>query len=676
MNMLMNNIQVLALAQLQMTSLVITVIVVGAFLAAVALNFVAVKRIRGALRTTVRQKQIMRYALEMGNINVIRCVMGLSRVENQQGGLLPDEGVGLQDYISHIHPEDRDMFSHMVTRISLRQQGSAEWTYRWNAAAEQGETEWRSLHCNAIAEGQSLPMDVVCTLTDETKAVNERTQEQEMAGRYRLIFERSVVGLGFYDKDGMMLAANSNLREIFNIQPGNDPMFFNVSIFRRPPFRDIINLDDLYETHLCTRIIMPERRLDKFLDLQITPTFDDTGQLQYLLVAARDVTEEREIYKQSQETDRQMRKANEEIRRYEKELQYLMDEVDMRVWRVSFETGEVNIYRNLGEPERKMTLMELKDYFVERHDIVSEKFKNPELYFRESSSYICHMRSLFHNTDQLQWNVIDNIPLLNEEGRLVGSFGTIRNITSLMEVQDRLKEETQRANDSARLKSVFMANMTHEIRTPLNAIVGFSDVLTMMDSPEDKREMIRVIMNNCDMLLRLINDILEVSGMDTNAIKLEPTDVDFAVSFNDICETLRQRVQEPGVEFIKDNPYTEFLTRIDVRRVQQVITNFVTNAVKYTHQGHIRVGYRYEKGGLYVYCEDTGAGIPKEQQSSVFERFVKLNDYVQGTGLGLSICKAIALRAGGRIGVESEGEGTGSTFWLWIPCDHKKKENA
>lgn len=676
MNMLMNNIQVLALAQLQMTSLVITVIVVGAFLAAVALNFVAVKRIRGALRTTVRQKQIMRYALEMGNINVIRCVMGLSRVENQQGGLLPDEGVGLQDYISHIHPEDRDMFSHMVTRISLRQQGSAEWTYRWNAAAEQGETEWRSLHCNAIAEGQSLPMDVVCTLTDETKAVNERTQEQEMAGRYRLIFERSVVGLGFYDKDGMMLAANSNLREIFNIQPGNDPMFFNVSIFRRPPFRDIINLDDLYETHLCTRIIMPERRLDKFLDLQITPTFDDTGQLQYLLVAARDVTEEREIYKQSQETDRQMRKANEEIRRYEKELQYLMDEVDMRVWRVSFETGEVNIYRNLGEPERKMTLMELKDYFVERHDIVSEKFMNPELYFRESSSYICHMRSLFHDTDQLQWNVIDNIPLLNEEGRLVGSFGTIRNITSLMEVQDRLKEETQRANDSARLKSVFMANMTHEIRTPLNAIVGFSDVLTMMDSPEDKREMIRVIMNNCDMLLRLINDILEVSGMDTNAIKLEPTDVDFAVSFNDICETLRQRVQEPGVEFIKDNPYTEFLTRIDVRRVQQVITNFVTNAVKYTHQGHIRVGYRYEKGGLYVYCEDTGAGIPKEQQSSVFERFVKLNDYVQGTGLGLSICKAIALRAGGRIGVESEGEGTGSTFWLWIPCDHKKKENA
>ena len=114
---------------------------------------------------------------------------------------------------------------------------------------------------------------------------------------------------------------------------------------------------------------------------------------------------------------------------------------------------------------------------------------------------------------------------------------------------------------------------------------------------------------------------------------------------------------------------------IDQRRVQQVVTNFVTNAVKYTHEGHIKVDYRIESkdgGGegkqeLYIYCEDTGAGIPKEQQSSVFDRFVKLNDYVQGTGLGLSICKAIADRYNGKIGVDSEGEGKGSTFWLRIP---------
>ena len=179
-------------------------------------------------------------------------------------------------------------------------------------------------------------------------------------------------------------------------------------------------------------------------------------------------------------------------------------------------------------------------------------------------------------------------------------------------------------------------------------------------------EFIRIIRNNCDMLLRLINDILEASSMG-QALAIKPVACDFAQVFDDICQTLAQRVDESGVEFIKDNPYDTFPATLDKGRIQQVLTNFTTNAVKYTHQGYIKVGYREQDGGIYFYCEDTGAGIPKEKQASVFERFVKLNDFVQGTGLGLSICKAIAERCGGKIGVTSEGEGHGSTFWLWTP---------
>ena len=119
---------------------------------------------------------------------------------------------------------------------------------------------------------------------------------------------------------------------------------------------------------------------------------------------------------------------------------------------------------------------------------------------------------------------------------------------------------------------------------------------------------------------------------------------------------------------------------VDEMRIRQVYTNFVTNAVKYTHQGHIKVGYRKEwreeegesREGLYLFCEDTGAGVPKEMQDKLFERFFKLNDYIQGTGLGLSICKAIANACHGSIGMNSEGEGQGSTFWMWIPCNEIK----
>lgn len=169
------------------------------------------------------------------------------------------------------------------------------------------------------------------------------------------------------------------------------------------------------------------------------------------------------------------------------------------------------------------------------------------------------------------------------------------------------------------------------------------------------------------MLMRLISDLLALSTEDAGGITLESEDIDFSKTFDDICASVSERVQNPQVTFIKDNPYETLPAHLDPGRIQQVVTNFVTNAVKYTQEGHIKVGYSKQDDGIRIYCEDTGTGIPKKDQKKVFERFVKLNDYVQGTGLGLSICKAICEKCGGKIGVESEGEGKGSTFWMWVP---------
>lgn len=656
------------------TTLVMVVIVTLVFVASIIVNVIGIRRFRRKSGKVRNVSSMMQHALELENIKVVRVLMAHKRIVNVHDDLLPKEGLSTKEYLEDVHPDDRHRLSRFVTEISLGKEDSGECHYRKRYQDENGNWKWRYVHNIAVRAGRSIPYDVICTLNDESSNLQNQQKEEDLNRRYRSIFERSVVGLSIFDENGMLLAANENMRQTMHMDGEHDPLFWDISLFRRRPFRDLMMPGDTTELHFCTKLVIPERHLNSYLELQLRTHLNNEGQVQHYSLAVQDVTEERVFYRKIRDNDEQIRKANEEIQRYETELQYLMDRCDMRVWKATFPTQEVTLYKGLYNYERKLSLDELRTFFIDNQEAVTEKFAHPELIFNRPVSMVRRTRSIFHNPDEVCWNVIDSIPTFDKDGQLEGCFGVIRNITPLIQAQELLKEETRRANDSARLKSVFMANMTHEIRTPLNSIVGFSDLLPMIDSPEDKKEMIRVIMNNCDMLLRLIDDILEISTMDGNAIIITPEEVDFAHAFDDICETLRQRVQNPNVEFQKDNPYTSLVLSIDQRRIQQVITNFVTNAVKYTQKGYIRVGYRIEERevrkeerNLYIYCEDTGSGIPKEKQSTVFDRFVKLNDFVQGTGLGLSICKAIVTRCGGTIGVTSDGEGQGSTFWIRVP---------
>lgn len=251
-----------------------------------------------------------------------------------------------------------------------------------------------------------------------------------------------------------------------------------------------------------------------------------------------------------------------------------------------------------------------------------------------------------------------------------------RRVNSVLKKRnDELAVAKEQAEQSNKLKSAFLANMSHEIRTPLNAIVGFSELLKETDVPEERDEYWNIIHTNNDLLLRLIGDILDLSKMEAGMIDLRPERFDVSLLFAEIYAAMEQRMHGRGqVELLSDVPYEVCLVTLDRNRMSQVVTNFVTNAIKFTTKGHIRMGFRIEGEGLFVYVEDTGIGIEKEKQGKVFERFYKLNDFAQGTGLGMSICRAIMDATGGRIGLESE-KGVGSTFWAWFPCQPEVVEN-
>lgn len=234
-------------------------------------------------------------------------------------------------------------------------------------------------------------------------------------------------------------------------------------------------------------------------------------------------------------------------------------------------------------------------------------------------------------------------------------------------IEVELVKAKENAESNGSMKSAFLANMSHEIRTPLNVIVGFSELLETTEDPKEKAEYIQIIRQNSDMLLRLINDILDISKIEAGKVELKYSSFDFSQVFDDAYLSLRQRCTSQDVAFIKVNPYEHCTLSFDKNRLLQILTNFVTNAIKYTVKGHITMGYEVVNSGLRLYVEDTGIGLAEEKQKVVFGRFEKLDDFAQGTGLGLSIAKAIVDLVKGKIGVNSM-EGKGSTFWAWIPC--------
>lgn len=304
-----------------------------------------------------------------------------------------------------------------------------------------------------------------------------------------------------------------------------------------------------------------------------------------------------------------------------------------------------------------------------------------DVFVRNIPNMDIEIKAILSNSQEYQWGHIYGIASeYDENGKITRIVGFWRNDTEWHNITDELISLRNKTEEANRLKSAFIANMSHEIRTPLNAIVGFSEILSEDKNIDDesRKQYLKIVQNNNDMLLRLINDILDLSRLEAgdDALTSDKTDIDINAMLQEIARAAALRNTNKNVEIKLTELRSDICITSDKSRIMQVINNFINNALKFTEEGSIHIeATKQNANTLCISVTDTGCGIPDNKISSIFERFVKLNTFKQGTGLGLSICKSIAEKLNGNIDVKS-AIGEGSTFWITLPIVRRKEVSA
>lgn len=272
------------------------------------------------------------------------------------------------------------------------------------------------------------------------------------------------------------------------------------------------------------------------------------------------------------------------------------------------------------------------------------------------------------HSEQVHWEeAYATIEKRDKNGRTLVIVGTLMLIDHQKGVERALIEARNQAEESDRLKSAFLANMSHEIRTPLNAIVGFSDVLSMAQSDDERTELVNLIKQNNVRLLRLFDDMLNMSKLEAGGEAVKKERFDLNQLLMEVADKFADKSKETGIKIEVEGLANTVQPFSDRHRLGEILNQYMDNAIKFTNEGVITLGYHVNNGLLRVWVRDTGKGIPASHcNDHLFERFVKIDEFVPGTGLGLSICRSLAISIGGKVGVESK-QNVGSLFWVEIP---------
>lgn len=480
------------------------------------------------------------------------------------------------------------------------------------------------------------------------------------------IFKYLPIGIELYDMDGVLVDLNDKELEMFHIEKKEDVL--GINIFENPIFpkemkerlkknedADFTFRYDFSKVGSYYQNTQKQGTID--LVTKVTTLYDSEHQpINYLLINA-DKTETTVAYNKIQE--------------FEEFFELVGDYAKVGYAHFNVLSGhgyaQKSWYRNVGEadetplsdifgtyrhfhPDDRALLIRFLD---DARKGLTTKLSKEMRVLREDGTYTwTHVNLL--------------VKKYAPQDRIIEIISINYDITELKRTEEMLVKARDKAEASDRLKSAFLANMSHEIRTPLNAIVGFSSLLTSTENAAEKELYNSLIGHNNKLLLNLINDVIDLSKIESGYLELRPDWVNLTELLDESVAEYAHQVPS-GVELLTNYPAHDSLVELDSLRIKQILSNFLSNALKNTTTGHVEVFYEVDHQSVRIGVKDTGRGIPQNMLEKIFERFEKLDSFAQGAGLGLSICKLIVEKMNGRVLVDSQ-LGIGTTFVIELPC--------
>ena len=631
-------------------------------------------KIRERKMTQKINKENQRLSLIMKTSNVMFCTYNVS---SQYFTVMDSSGHAERSYslLEYSHRFDPNDFTNLTDGLRNVIEGKSE-----TVTIQLKEYENNLIDSNNYTVTLSVlrrdkhkrPSIIIILKTDTTQDRMRQALIKESMLRYQSLFNSALVDMVYYDADGYISDMNTKSLSVIGVD--------NEEIRRRKiSLRDVLGMKDLdidkFEYFYATQLYKSpndNRALNKILgkdklyyELQVMPIYDKFGSRIGFFGTGRNVTESANSYRKLKENSKKLQIVKDDVSTYVHNIDYVLSVGGISLVNYRLDTHTLTVYSEIGHEKYSLTqtrALAFVDSSSEKQALrVLNKMDN-----RQTGSIIVDVKTCIRRRkDRLPLHLQLNFVPTIVDGEITEYFGLIRDISEIKAVEEKLAEESVRAQEVETVKNAFLHNMSHEIRTPLNTVVGFSELFEMEHSPEDEAVFINEIKENSASLLKLINDILFLSRLDAGMITLSPQPVDFASIFAGRCSSVWDNHKQPGVEYIVQSPYNQLVVEIDEPNVSMIINKIITNAIQHTKSGSVLARYEYIADRLLVSVEDTGSGIKKENLENIFGRFVTGAN--NGAGLGLSICHELVHYMGGNIELTST-EGKGTTVWFSIPC--------